>query len=361
MPFRKAVRMEIENFSEQQILIKGGVNLTGYEWEEGRSLHFGARWTIDHGLTASDQEFKDIPYFLAVGKGRIVGTAAFLYNPSNAVTSWGNWWGEGDEKVYVDRDTFPSIFGTGSEDYFNYSWSSEKLFSFAYCGQTRNDGPGNRGYVSNYRWHILDDIPFQEKCAFFMELQHHGVVKDFSYGRIVYFYALPGVILEERHISRQDIDEIPYMEWKPEAYLGSAGFTFFRAEDLIVDKTGITMEKGNLWAGSTILMWNPETEGRSIRFRFNSPSDTLRSNIGLTLAHLPEGGEISVSLNGEKIKFDGGESIRLDQPNNTSLRNHFSEAIHYIKGTNEIILYSQSREAGKRIGIDFIWLKECTR
>jgi len=286
-----------------------------------------------------------------------VGTAAFLYNPSNAVTSWGNWWGEGDEKVYVDRDTFPSIFGTGSEDYFNYSWSSEKLFSFAYCGQSRNDGPGNRGYVSNFRWHILDDIPFYEKCAFFMELMHHGIVDDFSYGRIVYFYALPGVIMDDRNISRQDVAEIIYKNWEPEAYLGSAGFTFFHAEDLIVEKSGTSMEKGNLWAGNTILLWRPEIESQRIRFRFKSLSDTIRSNIGLTLAHLPQGGEISVNLNGKPIKFDGRETILLGQPNNITLRNHFSEAVHYIKGTNEIMIESKSPEKDRKIGIDFIWLK----
>ena len=65
---------------------------------------------------------------------------------------------------------FPSFFGTGSEDYFNYSWSSARIFSYPYCGQPRNDGPGNRGYVSNYSWHISDDIPFTDKIAFYMEL-----------------------------------------------------------------------------------------------------------------------------------------------------------------------------------------------
>jgi len=44
-------------------------------------------------------------------------------------------WGEGDEKVFVDDDRVPSIFGTGSEDYFNYSWSSPDIFAFPYCGQ----------------------------------------------------------------------------------------------------------------------------------------------------------------------------------------------------------------------------------
>ena len=151
------------------------LRLSDLKWEEGKTMHFRARWKIDHRLTASSFDsgnngVQDIIYLMASGKGRIVGTGAYIYNPSNATTSWGNWWGEGDEKIFVDQDTFPSFFGTGSEDYFNYSWSSSRIFSYPYCGQPRNDGPGNRGYVSNYRWHIADDILFMDKIAFYMEL-----------------------------------------------------------------------------------------------------------------------------------------------------------------------------------------------
>ena len=257
MPFKKEVRIVIENNSNKDIRVSGGANLAQYDWKDGKSMYFHARWRIDHGLTASDTDIYDIPFFMASGKGRIVGTAAFIYNPSNAVTSWGNWWGEGDEKIYVDRDDFPSIFGTGSEDYFNYSWSSESLFTLPYCGQPRNDGPGNRGYVSNYRWHILDDIPFYEKCAFFMELFHHGVVPNFSYGRIVYFYSMPDLIDDYEEISMQDIAAVPYLNWEPIAYLGSSGYTFLDAEKAFDRNKRLSPEKGKLWAGASILMWSP--------------------------------------------------------------------------------------------------------
>jgi hypothetical protein len=35
------------------------------------------------------------------------------------------WWGEGDEKIWVDGEAFPSIFGTGTEDYYAYSWGGK--------------------------------------------------------------------------------------------------------------------------------------------------------------------------------------------------------------------------------------------
>ena len=141
MPFKKSVRIKIDNWSGENLKLQGSIRVADINWEDGRTMHFRARWKIDHGLTASAFDtgngVQDIIYLMASGEGRVVGAGAFIYNPSNATTSWGNWWGEGDEKIFVDRDTFPSFFGTGSEDYFNYSWSSARIFSYPYCGQTK--------------------------------------------------------------------------------------------------------------------------------------------------------------------------------------------------------------------------------
>jgi D-arabinan exo alpha-(1,3)/(1,5)-arabinofuranosidase (non-reducing end) len=73
----------------------------------------------------------------------------------------GGWWGEGDEKFFVDGEKFPSTFGTGSEDYFGYAWSNPTLFQNAYHDQTHNDG-NNKGQVSVNRWHITDNVPFHQ-------------------------------------------------------------------------------------------------------------------------------------------------------------------------------------------------------
>jgi len=363
MPFKKSARIEIENNSGENIGISGSVQSTNIKWEEGKTMHFRARWKMDHALTASYFDAKsnnvsDILYLMALGQGRVVGVAAYLYNPSNAPTSWGNWWGEGDEKIYVDKDTFPSFYGTGSEDYFNYSWSSSKIFSCPYCGQPRNDGPGNRGYVSNFRWHISDDILFRDKIAFYMELGHHGIVPGFSYGRIVYFYALPDVLDDYQKISMPDIADIQYLTWKPFAYLGSAGFRFIQAEKLISENSTIKVEKGKLWAEDNILMWTPVKTGDKIEFKLNIGEAVEKTNIGLTLSHNPDGGTISFIINGKPVNFDGNETVKLFEPFQTILANHFSESIGLKKGINEVIIESIDTDRGKKIGIDFIWVKE---
>jgi hypothetical protein len=286
-------------------------------------------------LTASNSSIVDIPYILARGKGRIVGAAAYLYNPSEAVTSWGNWWGEGDEKIFIDNDTFPSFFGTGSEDYFNYSWSAEHFFSYPYCGQPRNDGPGNRGYVSNFRWHISDDLPFNTDIAFYMELRHHGVVPNFSYGRIVYAYALPGFVDDYMPISKEDVRMIPYLDWKPLAYLGSRGYTFLQAEDVVVGKSRTNIVNGKFWSEGKILLWEPENKDDVIKFIVDAKEDR-ESTIGLTLAHMPGGGTITIFLNWNPVKFDDQENIDLNDPARTYLKNYFSGQIPFSAGKNEI-------------------------
>ena len=72
----------------------------------------------------------------------------------------------------MDGETFPSHFGTGTEDYYGYAWCWPGLFTHAYHAQPRCDGPGNYGRTSVNRFHILDRIPFTKDFKFDMELWH---------------------------------------------------------------------------------------------------------------------------------------------------------------------------------------------
>ena len=138
MPCKDSIEISFDNRGDQPVSITGSVLPMGYTWDE-RSMHFYARWRVNHCLVASGEEdcmgAQDIPFLLARGQGVYAGTAVMLLNPNSVPTPHGNWWGEGDEKIFVDDDQFPSIFGTGSEDYFNYAWSATDIFFFPYCGQ----------------------------------------------------------------------------------------------------------------------------------------------------------------------------------------------------------------------------------
>ncbi|HQG77144.1 MAG TPA: DUF2961 domain-containing protein [Bacteroidales bacterium] len=360
MPFSKNARIIIENHSAEKIKVSAEAIVARFRWKDGESMHFHALWSMDHDLTTSelDSRASDIPYLVAEGKGRITGAAALIYNPSGVPTSWGNWWGEGDEKIFIDRDTFPSFFGTGSEDYFNYSWSSSRIFSYPYCGQPRNDGPGNRGYVSDFRWHISDDIPFRESACFLMELKHHGEVEGFSYGRIIYYYLLPGGNTVTGLFTTDDLREINYEPWMPEAFKGSDGWQFTQAEKLVRGKEGFGFEKDDFWAGSGVLNWIPG--GKEIVLKLNLYSDREISDtrIGITLTHSPSSGSLTFGLNGEPLRFSGRDTLIVFTASGRLLDNHFSGPVRLKKGSNELMIRMPDADGRKTAQIDFIWLRK---
>lgn len=78
-----------------------------------------------------------------------------------------HWWGEGEMKFYFDGDTnYPTICGTGTEDYFCNAWGMD-LFQTDYVGCTLMEAPGenNGGHevISMYRQHVLDPVYFQRE------------------------------------------------------------------------------------------------------------------------------------------------------------------------------------------------------
>ena len=91
----------------------------------------------------------------------------------------------------MDGETFPSFFGTGSEDYFGYAWCSPQTFTHAYHNQPRCDGPGNYGQTCVSRFHIMDDIPYTASFQFDMEVWHWQDVPT-NQSAITWWYALPG-------------------------------------------------------------------------------------------------------------------------------------------------------------------------
>src|SRR6185503_4662597 len=81
--------------------------------------------------TLPTRPFRDWHIGALSGSGWMVGTVLDVENPPQAM-----WWGEGDEKISVDGEAFPGIFGTGTEDYFGYAWSSTQTFAHPYHAQT---------------------------------------------------------------------------------------------------------------------------------------------------------------------------------------------------------------------------------
>jgi len=358
MPFKTSLRILIDNRAEQPVTVTGSALPMDYDWNDNTSMHFRARWRVDHDLVASNTAVQDLPYLIANGRGVYVGTATLLLNPTPVPTPGGGWWGEGDEKIFVDDDVRPSTFGTGSEDYFNYAWSSPDIFLFPYCGQPRNDGPGNRGFVTNHRWHILDCLPFQQRLAFYMELFSHERTPGMSYARIAYHYARPGVTDDHVTITNEDVRhlELP-ADWQPAARGAVRNSVFHQAEALAQPGAAITFELGNLWAGGRLLVWRPAQVGSSLTLNVPVP-ENAKYALHLAMALTPRSGSVLVTLDGNKIGVGGNSGIvDLHVPHRTLLRQYSSKTIELNKGEHVLTLeYTGSPKdgTGHTIGIDYV-------
>lgn len=356
MPFKDSVEIVLQNLGQQEVTVKANVITETHDWN-GNSMYFRARWRIDHGLLASYSPSQDIPYLFANGKGVCVGAAAYIYNPTSVPSSWGNWWGEGDEKIYIDQGSFPDFYGTGSEDYFNYAWSSSEIFTNPYCGQPRNDGPANRGFVTNYRWHILDQIPFTSGLSFYMELMSHEPVENFSYGRMVYLYAEPGMYDDHLPITKEDVRILKLPDnWYPIGKKGSNKAIFSQAEMLVDEKSDFNLESDKIWSGDKILVWEPASSEDKIILNIEAEK-AGEYTIVFTLGKDQDGGKFTISHASSDIELRGSTIIDLYDPHRILSRNYRSAPLELQKGKNEFIIFPADGNEGK-LKLDFIWLME---
>jgi hypothetical protein len=360
MPFERSLVMFLENRGSQTIRVAGEAVSRDFAWD-ARTMHFRARWRVDHDLIASGEDVQDLPFLLARGLGVYVGTTSIILNPATVPTSWGGWWGEGDEKVFVDGDTVPSIFGTGSEDYYNYSWSAPDIFFFPYCGQPRNDGPGNRGFVTNFRWHVLDAIPFLSSIGFSLELSSHERTPGLSYARTGYYYARPGTIDDVEALMPADL-RVPRLPdgWQPAARFGASHSVFYAAEEIMAGRKDTALREGRLWAGGRLLVWTPDKPGdrKELRIRVDSAG---KIQIHITAALTPLSGRLAAWLDDAPA---GGTvqptMIDLHDPFRTMLRTFSLEPAELVPGDHRLVLEYKGSGPGvtrPEIGLDFIWVQ----
>ena len=152
MPFGKSAKIQLENDSDHSVAMKWEVVRAPLDKPAASLLRFHAKWHRDEFNPTRKDRAPDWMMLTTTGTGRFVGTQLHVWNPM------GGWWGEGDEKFFIDGEKMPSTIGTGSEDYFGFAWSSGDPFVQALHAQDVNEG--NQGHVSVNRWHIADNLPF---------------------------------------------------------------------------------------------------------------------------------------------------------------------------------------------------------
>ncbi len=167
MPFAKRARLTVTNELGKQVdLFFYQIEYTIHDplpADVGR-LHVCFR---RENPTTPEKDFEILPR--REGKGRFVGSVMGIrtLDPKN-------WWGEGEIEVYLDGDRkFPTICGTGSEDYVGLSWGLQPT-PFLYHGCPMLNGV----YSTMYRWHLPDPILWKKDIR--VTIQQLGRRDDWS-------------------------------------------------------------------------------------------------------------------------------------------------------------------------------------
>ena len=200
MPFGNGARLELHNQSEKPI----NCFYFYVDYEEHDSINddcgrFHAWWNRE--ITKPDNDldnenewntlgdeiknptgegnylFADIE-----GRGHFAGVQYFCDCPTPI------WYGEGDDLFLIDGEKWPGLSGTGTEDFFNTSWSPKEIYQHPYFGFGRiNDGAGWMGRTHCYRFMLDDPIYFQKSLHASIEHGHaNGLTLDLS--SVAYWY-----------------------------------------------------------------------------------------------------------------------------------------------------------------------------
>ena len=134
----------------------------------GRTLYFHATYHDETSIPVNNDynspDNLDWNFTTITGRGVYCGDVLSLYNHCP------DWYGEGDEKIWIDNDTFPSFMGTGTEDYYNCSWAPVVPFATPFGGAPRADEASSHGYNTFVRTRNLDVIPFGQRLQFDLEM-----------------------------------------------------------------------------------------------------------------------------------------------------------------------------------------------
>lgn len=323
MPYQTSGRVRLLNCGTATASAVLKVRTAPWQWD-ARSMHFHARWRPDFvspGTPFHDWNFVDVS-----GKGVVVGDVWTVLNLTDG------WWGEGDEKIYIDteytNEKFPANFGTGTEDYYGWAGgvvptrTDEFATPFeanAQVGSTATNSP--KGFNICTRTRMLDAMPFHTRMVFDMEASPGTDQRNawdlLMYSAVTFYYAIPGSTHNRPAMparAAQAITSLETLQIESDRIRNGGGSTSLpnaiEAETLLPSNAsaGITTSIGTpsleedpehfVSAGSYRLI--PfTTAGQFVEFRLTEQFNPRMLLLYLTT--LPEGVTVDVWVNNTKV------------------------------------------------------------
>lgn len=211
------------------------------------------------------------------------------------------WYLEGNERVFIDGETTPSLIGTGTEDYFSSGWYFDTgPYSAPFHGATIKDSLTGR--VSAYRWHIQDPIPFTRSLRFTIEHGGTNDTRDVDYTSAAFWYqthphapfpALPNDLMP---FTGMALLRIPGMI-EAESLIGTASVT--AGELRLQDMGGFEPDSGR-WSGGTQLWWVLSRPGARLTLDLRAPAAGTYELVGY-FTRAQDYGDVRLSANGRVL------------------------------------------------------------
>ncbi len=152
MPFNERAIITLSNDGDKNVPLFYQID---YTLGDKLKKNFGRLHTLfrRENPTTEKEDFVLLPE--RKGMGRFIGSVIGIRNMHP-----GQWWGEGEIKIFMDGDTtFPTICGTGSEDYVCLSYGIQQTpYLYNGCNLKQKE------FVSMYRWHLPDPIWWSQQC-----------------------------------------------------------------------------------------------------------------------------------------------------------------------------------------------------
>jgi len=341
-----------------------------------RLLRFNAAWHCDDftGLDArrfmrkGGDRWPDWPLLVVEGKGRYVGMTEHIWK-------FGGWWGEGDEKFFIDGEKYPSTVGTGSEDYIGYAWAANPPFitfdsALAAVSRLRPDAQED---TSVCRFHVCDDLPFSTRFQGFIEVMPNSNCRPCVYDTCVYWYAKPGaknpypiVPLAGRRHPRplpEQRDVVPSTMRMPKLHPDAIEGEHLKVLSIgsgrhwVQDMSGY---RDGQWSGDAQLIWTKGKQGEAIEIEF-PVSTTGKYELMAVFTKAGDYGIFEIAVDGKTV----GKPIDLYDPKVTTTGEislgtvQLDRGSHVLKATaighNE---KSKDIHSGNHIfGLDYLRLK----
>lgn len=177
MPFKKGAKITLTNEGTRVRMLFYDVEYTLQKKMPKDALYFHAFWHREN-MTTREKDFEFLPK--VEGKGRFLGVHFGVYTHPEDL----GWWGEGEVKMFLDGDgEFPTIVGTGTEDYVGTGWGQGE-----YINRTQGCWVSDQdvGRYSLYRYHLDAPIFFHEELRVTMQQMggtfHEDVMKMIDAG-----------------------------------------------------------------------------------------------------------------------------------------------------------------------------------